>query len=163
MSELVLSGLIVGLIAMIFFTPFLLAKGVSRLEGELTAKEYILCAIPIINTIRAERKYLGKIGIHCISTIILILGITFRVVQWRFMYSNITMGLIGMAIFWFSLLLFAIGNIVLVYTIINDANTVRGFKLILLSVAYPFGQYYIGSYLVNVIRHMKEQESTFKR
>ena len=163
MSELVLSGLVIGLIAMIFFTPFLFAKGVSRLEGELTAKEYVLCAVPIINTIRAERKYFGKIGIHCISTIILILGVTFRVLQWRFMYSNVTMGLIGMAIFWFSLLLFAIGNTVIVYTIINDTNTVRGFKLILLSVLYPFGQYYIGAYLINVIHHMKEQESTFKR
>ena len=134
MSNLVLSGLIVGLIVMIFFTPFMLAKGVSKLEGELTLKEYILCMIPLFNTIRAEYKYFGRIGIHCISTITLILGVTFRVLQWRFLYSNITMGLIGMAIFWFSLLLFVIGNIVVVYTIINDARIIRGFKLILLSV-----------------------------
>lgn len=163
MSDLVLSGLIVGLFAMLFFTPFMFAKGVSRLEGELTAGEYILCMIPFLNTIRAEKKYLGRIGLHCIATIIMIVGVAVRVLQWKYMYSNITLGLICMAIFWLSLLLFVISNIVLVYTIINDANATKGAKLLILAVAYPFGQYYIGAYLVNVIRHMQEQESTFKR
>lgn len=163
MSEFVLSGLIIGILAMVFFTPFMLSKGVARLEGDMTIGEYILCSIPIFNTIRAEYKYLGRIGFHCISTIIMIIGIIFRVLQWRFMYSNITLGLIAMGVFWFSLLLFAVGNFSIVYLIINDARAVTGIKLIILAVFYPFGQYYIGAYLVNVIRHMKEQESTFKR
>ena len=163
MSPLVYSGLIVGVLAMIFFTPFLFAKGVSQLEGELTFGEKLLCSIPIFNTIRAEKKYLGKLGFHFYATVFGIVAVTVRVVQWWYAYNNVTAGLICMGAFWLGALLFVISKCYLVFTVINDAGAVTGFKLLLLAIAYPFGQYYIGAYLSNVIRHMQESEATFKR
>lgn len=163
MSPLVMSGLIVGILVLIFFTPYLFAKGVSSLEGEVSFGEKVMCAIPIFNTIRAERKYLGKFGFHFFATIFMIVAIIVRVVQWWYAYNNVPAGLVCMGAFWLGLLLFVISNIVLVYTVINDAGAVTGFKLLLLAVAYPFGQYYVGAYLANVIRHMQESEATFKR
>ena len=52
---------------------------------------------------------------------------------------------------------------VFVYNVIHDADALRGGKLILFSVAFPFGQYYVGQYLANVVRHMQAKEDTFKR
>lgn len=163
MSPLVYSGLIVGVLAMVFFTPYLYAKGVSQLEGDLTIGEKMLCMIPVFNTIRAERKYLGKFGFHFFATIFAFVAIVARVVQWWYAYNNITLGLICMGAFWLGLLLFVISNCILVFTVIHDANAVTGIKLLLLTIAYPFGQYYVGAYLSNVIRHMQESEATFQR
>lgn len=78
------------------------------------------------------------------------------------MYQNVTVGTVSMAFFWIALLFYMISCMLFVYTVIHDADAVQGFKLILLTVAFPFGQYYIGTMLANVVRHMKEQEATFK-
>lgn len=163
MSNFVLSGLIVGIIVLIFFTPHLLAKGVASLANEDSMGVKVITWIPVVNTIWAEKTYLGKVGFHCIATIFEIVAVVARVIQWRYAYANITLGLICMGAFWLGLLLFVISNCILVYTIIHDAQAMTGFKLILFTIAYPFGQYYIGAYLANVIRHMQEKEETFKR
>ena len=163
MSELVLSGLIVGLIAMLLWTPYLMSKGVSSFAGNIGIGEKIICAFPVINLIRAEFKYHGKIWLCGISSITLILGVAFRVLCWWNFYNNITLGTASIIVFWITIAFYLLSNMVFVYTVINDARAVKGLKLLLLSVAYPFGQYYVGVYLGNVIKHMKEQEDTFKR
>lgn len=162
MSNLVLSGLIVGVLVLIFFTPHLFAKGVATLAHDDSAGTKVITWIPIVNTIWAEKTYLGKIGFHCIATIFEIIAVVARVVQWRYAYNNVTLGLICMGAFWVGLLLFAVSNCILVYTVIHDSRAMTGFKLILFTIAYPFGQYYIGAYLVNVIKHMQDKEATFK-
>ena len=73
------------------------------------------------------------------------------------------LGTISVVAFWISLALWLIGNMVFVYNVIHDADALRGGKLILFSVAFPFGQYYVGQYLANVVRHMQAKEDTFKR
>lgn len=163
MSELELSGLVVGLIAMLFVTPFYMAKGISKMEGDLTATEYILCAIPVFNIIRAEIKYWGHIKFCTISWILLIVGVVQRVLLWRFMYQNVTAGTISIIIFWAVIAFYFIANMLFVFSVINDARAITGFKLFLITVGYPFGQYYIGTMLANVVRHMQEKEATFKR
>ena len=54
MSNFMLSGVIVGLIAIMFWTPALMAMGVSKFEGDLTPGERLICCIPLVNIIRAE-------------------------------------------------------------------------------------------------------------
>lgn len=162
MSDLVLSGLIVGLLAMVLFTPFMMAKGICSLEGEVSIGDKIVSAIPMFNLIRSEKKYKGKIGLLTISLFLLIAGVIFRVLIWYNMYNNVTMGIISMAVFWGVILLFCIANMSFVYMVIHDADAVSGLPLILLTVGFPFGQYYIGAYLANVIRHQAEQEATFR-
>lgn len=163
MSELELSGLIIGLLAMLFFTPFCMAKGISKMDGELSAGEYILCMIPIFNIIRAELKYHGKIHVVTLSWILLVIGIVQRYFLWRYMYNNVTVGTISIIVFWIVIAFYFIANMLFVFIVIHDAGAVTGFKLVLLTIGYPFGQYYVGAYLANVVRHMQEREETFKR
>lgn len=158
-----LSGIIVGLIAMMFWTPALMAMGISKFEGDLSVGERIICCIPLVNVIRAEVKYYGKIRLVTIATFAFIIASIFRVFAWWNMYENVTIGTVSIVLFWATLALWAIANMVFVYNVINDAAALRGGKLLLFSVAFPFGQYYVGTYLANVIRHMQSKEDTFKQ
>lgn len=157
-----MSGIIVGLIAMLFWTPYMMAKGISSYEGKPGLKEKILCAIPILNMVRSEIKYYGKIKLVTISSIFAIAAITVRFYVWWNFYGNVTAGIISIAVFYVAILLYVLSNIVFVYKVISDADALRGFKLILFSVAFPFGQYFIGSFLSNIVKHNMEQEDTFR-
>ena len=162
MSDLVLSGLIVGVLAMLLWTPAMLSMGVSKFEGDLTVGERVLCCIPIFNVIRAEIKYYGKLHFVSISIILLLIVTVVRVIVWWNFYTNVTLGTATVIALLVAVALWLIANMLFVYNIIHDADAVRGFKLILLTVFFPFGQYYIGAYLSNVVKHMQEKEATFK-
>ena len=162
MSNLVLSGLIVGVLAIMFWTPAMLSMGVSKFEGDLTIGERILCCIPIFNVIRAEVKYYGKLHFVSISTILLLIVTVVRIIAWWNFYTNVKLGTVTVIALLVVVALWLIANMLFVYNVIHDADAVRGFKLILLTVFFPFGQYYIGAYLSNVIKHMQEKEATFK-
>lgn len=162
MSDLVRSGLIVGVLAMLLFTPFLMSRGVSRLDGRSGPVDTILCLLPFINTARAEKIYFGRVRLMTISQITLVVCVVARVLIWGYAYDNVMIGTISIVLFWAAILFYFISNMVFVYTVIHDADVMSGFKLLLFTVAYPFGQYYIGSYLSNVVRHMKDKEATFR-
>jgi hypothetical protein len=163
MSDLMLSGIIVGLLAMLLWTPALMSIGVSKFEGDLSTTEKVLCCIPIVNIIRAEVKYYGKIRLVTISSITFIVACVLRVLAWWYLYDNVTIGTASIILFWGALAFWAVANMVFVYNVINDAAAMRGGKLLLFSIVFPFGQYYIGTYLANVIRHMQSREDTFKQ
>lgn len=163
MSDMMVSGIIVGLFAIMLWTPALMSIGVSKFEGDITAGERFLCCIPIFNVIRAEIKYYGKVWLVTLSTIAVVFACIFRVVAWWNFYSNVTLGTVSIVLFWGAIAFWAIANMVFVYNVIHDADAVRGGKLILFTIAFPFGQYYVGNYLANVVRHMQNKEDTFKR
>lgn len=163
MSELMLSGLVVGILAIIFWTPYLMAKGVCTLDGEFGIKERILSFIPLFNMAYAEKKYYGKCPKTIFAYVFVIAAFVFRVWSWYFNYENHTLAMVSTVILWISLASYFVVNMIMVFNIINDAQAMTGLKLILFTVAYPFGQYYIGAYLINVINHMKKQEATFVR
>lgn len=162
MSNFTMSCLIVGILALLLYTPFCMARGVSKIAGESGTLDVVLCALPLINLARAEKLYYGKFRLCTISPIVLIVASVVRMYIWRNMYTNVTMGNISMLLFWAAILFCIVSNIIFVYTVIHDAEAMSGFKLIFISVAYPFGQYYVGTMLSNVIRHMQEKEATFK-
>lgn len=162
MNEIMSSGLIVGLLAMFLWTPYLMARGISKIAEVSGPVDYVLCAIPIVNLARAEKLYYGKFKLCTFSPILFAIAIVSRMYIWRNMYENVTVGTISIVIFWAALIFWMLSNMIFVYTVIHDAEAMSGVKLILMALLFPFGQYYVGTMLSNVIRHMKEREATFK-
>lgn len=162
MNEIMASGLVVGVLAMIFWTPFLMCRGLSKMYDSTGTVDTILCLIPVFNLIRAEKIYFGYIRWMLLAPVLLVAGVAARFYIWMNMYDNVMLGTVSIVIFWAVILFYLICNIRFVYSVINDAQAVTGAKLFLLAIFYPFGQYYIGAYLTNVVRHMKQQEATFK-
>ena len=162
MSNLMLSGIIVGVFAILFFTPYKMAVGISALEGKPNIGEKLICMIPILNIGRAEKKYYGKSGLATIAFILLIAGFAFRIWAWWFHYQDALLGTISIAVMWFVIVLYYIANVKFVYNVIHDADALTGGKLFLFSAFYPFGQYFVGAYLATIIKHNMEQEATFK-
>jgi hypothetical protein len=163
LSPLIASGVIVGVLALIFFTPFVMARGISKLDKRSGAGNFILCMIPIVNVIRAEKIYYGRVKLLGVSSILLVIVTALRFAVWFNFYDNIILGTGSFVLFWVSVVLYAAANMIFVYTVIHDADALRGFKLFLFTIAFPFGQYYIGAYLNNVIAHNMAREDTFKR
>lgn len=163
MSDFIFSGFVVGVLIIMFYTPYMLAKGVWSLEDDMTVSQHLVCLIPIYNIIKAEKMYKGKYGFVTFSTVFSFVAIIIRVFIWYTSYNNVTMSLVSLALFWGAILIFCIANISFVYLILSDADAVAGLPLLLYSLAFPFGQFYIGAYLSNVIKHKKVQEDTFKR
>lgn len=163
MSDFVLSGVIVGVLAMLLWTPFLMSRGVSKLDNRSGPVDTALCAIPFLNLARAEKIYYGKFRLMTISPVVLIVSVTLRVLIWRNAYDNVILGTASIIMFWVSIIFYFVSNMLFVYTVLHDARVMSIYKLIIFAVAYPFGQYYIGSYLANVIRHMQEREATFRQ
>lgn len=162
MNDLFLSGIVVGLLAMLFWTPQLMFKGVYKLGDDYSGGNKVLSWIPILNICMAEKKYYGKLSVCTGSIISLFVGIGARVACWWFLYDNKVVALASTILFWIVILFYFIANIIFVYNVIHDAEAVTGFKLLLLVVFYPFGQYYVGQFLGNVLRHAKNREETFK-
>lgn len=163
MSQFIMSGLIVGLIGMLLWTPYLMCRGVNSLEGELTITDKILCAIPLFNVMRAEKKYYGKISLVTISIVTFFIGFAIRFFTWRYMYQNATIGTITYFLFWAVILFYFFSNMKFVFNVINDAKATAGVSLFALTIFYPFGQYYVGTYLGNVMKAMQRKEKTFKK
>lgn len=162
MNDVIKSGIIVGVIAILFFTPYLMSRGVSKLDNRTGFMDKILCAIPFLNLARAESIYYGHLGLMTVSPIVLIAGIGARVYLWLNMYDNVIANMASIIIFYGVILFYFICNMVFVYTVLHDSGVVEGWKLFLLAIAFPFGQYYIGNILTNAIRDMKSKEDTFK-
>jgi carbon starvation protein CstA len=163
MSETFVSGIIVGLLAIMFWTPALMSMGISKMEGEISGGERVICCIPIVNIIRSEYKYFGRLRLVTFSTIFVILISVFRVGVWYKYYQNVTLGTVSIVLFWAALAFWIVSNMMFVYTVIHDADALRGAKLLFYTIAFPFGQYFIGAYLPNIIRHAQAKEDTFKR
>ena len=160
MNEIVASGLVVGILAMLFFTPFKMARGISKINGDSGLGDTILCAIPILNLIVASKKYYGKHGLMLISPIVLIVGVIARVFIWYNYYQNVTLGTISIILFWGVILFYLISNCAFCYRVMVDAGC-SGIKMWLMIIAYPLGQYYIGTVLTNVIANNMKTKETF--
>lgn len=163
MSDLLISGVIVGVLILLLFTPYQMANGIYKLDGNEPASKKALCFIPIINVMYAEKLYYGKFGKIVISTILFTVACILRPLAWYYMYDNVAIGTASQVLFWIALAFMAISNMIFVYQVIHDSGVIVGGKLWLFSIAFPFGQYYIGNFIVNAIRHMEEKEETFKR
>ena len=163
MNSLMLIGIIVGVLAMLFFTPYKMAVGITSLGGKPSMGDKLIGLIPIVNIARAEKDYYGKIGLCTISFLTMIAGFAFRVWAWWFHYNNATLGTISIIVMWVVILFYYVANAKFVFNVINDAEALSGSKLFICTVIYPFGQYFIGAALAGTIKHNMEQEAAFKQ
>ena len=158
------TGMGVGLILMLFWTPYLLAKGVNKLssgEDKLSFGEHFLCALPLVNTIRAEVQWFGKIAFHTIATFLMIAFTAFRIVVYMKMFDNKTMTQVSIYCFIAGAVLFILSHMFLVWRIMSDSDDNATVKSIIFGILFPFGQYYIGNYLGNVVRHNQKKVRQF--
>ncbi len=160
-ENIMASGLLIGVLAMLFYTPYCMAAGIDRLNtGKRGFK--LKCAIPFVNMISAEVGYYGKIGIKTISGILFLVGIILKVCTWLFMHGNTGLNM-ATTILVLALFVFCyIGNCVFVYTVISDANILPMPKLILFTLIYPIGQWYVQKGVAVVVEKRQKQEATFK-
>lgn len=156
------TGFAIGLIMMLFWTPYLMAVGVESLNGEVSFGQKIKCFIPVFNIINAERNYFGKVHMCGISTLIFTIVTIVKFCTWFFLNQMGPLNFITNILWLLSILLLYIGNCVFVYIVIHDADGLSMIKLIFATIIYPIGQAYIGYQLANVIRNAQKEESTFR-
>lgn len=159
---MVMTGFVVGIILMLFWTPYLMASGIESLSGDVSVGTKVKCAIPVFNILSAERNYFGKIGMCGISTLFVIIATIAKMCTWLFLNEMGSVNFITSIIWIVSLLLVYVGNCVFVYSVIHDADGLGAFKLIFATILYPVGQFYIGKYLATVIRNAQREEKTFR-
>ena len=161
MNEFALSMLLVGVAVILFYTPYLLAKGVISLDHEPDIGEKALCIIPIYNVIKAEKTYFGKLWIVTYATIFVIFTTVLRVVVWRFMYDNAGLSQLSIILFIVGFIVFYAANAILAFTIMHDAACVETLTIVAGTILFPLGYFYIGQFLANVIRNNNAKEDTF--
>ena len=162
MNELMLSGLFVGIIAILFVTPYMMSVGIASLEGKVSIGERLLSAIPVLNITRAEKRYYSKPGLVTISIIAFVIMAIARVATWWFMYSNVpvcTASVIGL---YLSIVFYFIANMKFVWDVLNDTDAMSGFKKLLFTLAFPIGQYFICSYIATIVKKQLKQEGVFQ-
>ena len=68
MNGIITTGFVIGMLAMLFFTPAQYMKGIMQMSyGKLTVKDKVMCYIPIYNVVKAESLYTGKFSIVLIA------------------------------------------------------------------------------------------------
>lgn len=156
------TGLFFGVIFMVFWTPFLMAKGIQKLEVErLSVGETIMCLIPLFNIIRAEKMFYGKIGLCFWGIVLSIVGTVVRVAAIIVNRENVILYYITLAIFIIGFLVAYISNVRFVYTVIKKSNALTTGKRWLFSLLYPMGQWFIGNYLANILKNQKKIKDVF--
>lgn len=154
-------GLLVGLCAMIFYTPFMLCKGVYYLAyEELTVKDKLKCAIPIYNMFTAETTYTGGLPFAGISTVLFLLFFAFRVVE-AFAGVPTTVANVTIVLLVIAMLAMYVCNFILVFRILKDADVTGTGMTLVFAFIYPIGQYYIGALLPRVLKNSLKEEKTF--
>lgn len=162
MSNITATGLLVGVFAILFWTPYMFSKGVLSINNDVDMGIKVKCMIPLFNVIYAERYYWGKLWLVSYGTILFVVSTIAKLCTWFFMNSNATLNLVTTILFIITFALFLIFNMVDVYMIIHETNTTTQGKAIILAILYPLGQYFIGAYTATILRKMENKENTFQ-
>lgn len=155
-------GVLIALLIMLFWTPYLMARGVESLGGPVDTGEKIKCMIPVYNILRAEKNYYGGIKFCGISTILFVALTVFKLVTWLFIHANGPLNFISSILWILSILIVYIANCIFVFTVIKDSGVVEGFRLVLFTIIYPVGQYYIGTQIAGAILNAQKEAEAFR-
>ena len=160
MSNFMLSGVIVGVLLIIFYIPYLLAKGLTQIcyDKKLTGAQQFKCICPIYNIFYADLTYWGKLHLPSWSFLFLVVVIIARVLQWRFAYNQDVIAQILIIGVWVALIIWYVCNMINSILIMKDSTVISMGKAIAFSIIFPFGYFYIGQYLVNVMLHALNQQ-----
>lgn len=158
---MMMMGLLVGLAAMIFWTPYCMCKGIWILTYDtIETSEKIKCMIPVYNMFTAERTYTGGIPTVFITTVASMVLFVIRLLE-------VPLGING-TIAWVTIILLIlfllasyVCNAILVFRVLRDADVTGLGVIIVFTILFPIGQYYIGNILPRVLRNALKEESTF--
>lgn len=154
-------GLLVGLFAMLFFTPYTLCKGIHILAYDsIDTKDKLMCMIPVVNIFRGEVLYTGKAPTVGISTVAFFVLFLLRVVE-AFAGAGTTIANITIILLVISMLALYVTNFILVFRILKEADVTGFGAIIVFSLLYPIGQYYIGNLLPRVLKNSLKDDQTF--
>lgn len=161
--NLLVGCFLVGLVAMLFVTPAVYAKGIKELdEEELTKGERLKCWIPIYNMIKAEKQYTGTTSKILLSYVIFLIALALRLLVVFVVYEFIAIQVISIILLLVSVLVMYIVQCYVVFLVLHDSDTMGLFKAIMLSVFYPLGQYYVGAFLPVARKNLVKEKETFK-
>lgn len=161
MNSVIMSAAIVGVLFIIFYIPFLLAKGVSQMAYGKKLEMGILlrCWIPIYNVFYADQTYFGGIKFASGGLVAMLVTTVLRVVQWYFMYDNEILARVCIVMFCFGIGYWYASNCFTSFIIMKESGAVGIGKSILYSIIFPFGYFYIGQFIVNVVSHKMSERS----
>lgn len=161
MNSIVLSAAIVGMLFIIFYIPYLLAKGVSQMAYGRKLEPGILlrCWIPVYNIFYADKTYFGKLSLSSYGFVAMFVCTLLRVVQWYYMYNNVVMARIFIVLFILSIIAWYLLNCITSFIIMHESGVINAGKAVLYSIIFPFGYFYIGQFLANVISHKVSERS----
>lgn len=152
-----------GIFATLFLCPAVFAKGIMSIEySELSAKEKLICKIPILNIVKAERLYTGRISTIGLSMLSLILSLIIRLIVVYTIPRVFVVQVITVVWFVLSLIAVLVTNMILVYMVISDANTRDFGGKLAYAIFFPLGMYYVGTFLPNEMKNLAKEEATFK-
>ena len=161
MNPIIVSAAIVGVLFIIFYIPYLLAKGVSQMAYGKKLEFSILarCWCPVYNIFFADQQYFGKLSFSSYGFIAMVICTILRVAQWYYMYDNAVLARIFITLFLLSIVAWYILNCVTSFIIMHETGVVSTGKAVLFSIIFPFGYFYIGQFLANVIAHSMAERS----
>lgn len=155
-------GLLLGIFFMLFLTPYTLSKGIWIINYEdIIFQDKVRCAIPIYNMFQAQRMYTGGVPWIFISTMVTIVIFVVRLVEVTLPTPE-TVAMITIVLLVIAIVATYILNAAFVFQILHDSDVVGFPSMILMTILFPLGQYYIGNFLPRVIKSAVKEENTFK-
>lgn len=146
---------VIGVLLSAVFTPVVMHKGVYKLLGNESSNTTVRY-IPVLNVIDAEKEYLGR-GFIFYSTIACVISFILRIIVLTLLYQSAIVQLISVVLLMLTIALNCIANILFVYTVINDTAVLSIVKTIAFAIAYPVGQYFIGTLLIKLVNYEKKR------
>ena len=155
----------IGIFFIIFYTPYCLAYGVKKIaygKKNVTAKDWYLAMIPIVNNIIADKVYFGKIWMNsfgvfalAIFPIRLLTNMTPIAQNHGFNLFMVIM-MILCTLFWYG------SNVYTSFVIMYDSQVMGKVKAILYSIIFPIGYWYINSFLCNIVSLNNDLDTNVK-
>ena len=162
MEEFISTGFLVGVLAMVFWTPYLFAMGVLRITQDyVDFSDRLTCMIPIANLFKADRAYFNKVSVTgvAVSTLLVSVFLKINAVSWWPEIAWVHYGLIVLIILSFAI--WFIGSMVGVWIVLRDSGLCAIQSQIIMSILFPIGQWYIGNILYKEIKYYQNQEDLY--
>lgn len=154
-------GFLLGLIVIVFIAPWKLNVGLSRiLYDRVPISTHIIGFIPIVSTIRADIAYFGGPRFATVANIFMTGAVGFRFYA-AYNITDKTVSLVSVIVAIVSFVLMWISNSVTVWLILRGSGYKKFLSLLIMSIIYPIGMYFIGTLLANVIAHDVSKEKSF--
>lgn len=155
-------GFAFGVFAILFYTPHELFCGVWTLEfGSISKRDKAKSWIPVWNVAQAETLYTGKTSSVLVTTIIAIVCLALRVLCSVCFGGSVVGNVLTICLLQLSVIAIIVANIVFVFRIMRSVKCCSLLKCILMSIAYPLGQDYIGKFLPTLVKNYAKGDVTF--